>query len=136
MNNCIFCKIVKGEVPSYKVWEDDQFLAFLSIGPHRMGHTLIIPKTHTDYYFDLSEKTLENMAIVQKELAKAIKTAFNPKSGKVGVVVAGLEVPHAHLHLIPMDEMNDLNFGSSLKGVQHAQFKEAQDKLVDSLEAK
>lgn len=133
MNDCLFCKIVKGEIPSYKVWEDDKFLAFLSIGPHRMGHTLIIPKIHTDYYFDLSEQNLKDMVSVQIKLAAAIKKAFKPKSGKVGIIIAGLEVPHAHLHLIPMDEMGDLNFGSSIKGVTEQQFKEAQEKIQQAL---
>lgn len=134
MDSCIFCKIVKGEIPSYKVYEDEKFLAFLSIGPHRIGHTLIIPKTHTDYYFDLAENLLKDMVTVQIKIATAIKTAFNPKSGKVGVIVAGLEVPHAHLHLVPMDEMGDLNFGNALKGVTEEEFNDAEEKIKSALE--
>lgn len=133
MDNCIFCKIIKGEIPSYKVYEDDKFLAFLSINPHRMGHTLIIPKGHTDYYFDLPDETLIGMVEIQKKLAIAIKKAFNPKSGKVGVIVAGLEVPHAHLHLIPMDGTKDLNFGNSMQNVSKEEFLSAQEKIKKSL---
>ncbi|EKD91005.1 MAG: hypothetical protein ACD_30C00052G0023 [uncultured bacterium] len=133
MDNCIFCKIVRDEIPNYKVYEDSNFLAFLSSGPHRMGHTLIIPKEHTEYYFDLPEETLKEMVAVQKKLANAIKKAFNPKSGKVGVIVAGLEVPHAHLHLIPMDEMEDLNFGNSMHNVSKEEFLIAQEKIKNDL---
>lgn len=113
MENCIFCKIVKGEIPSHKVFEDENYLAFLSIRPINPGHTLVIPKAHTDYFFDLEDKELGDLLIKSKPIAKALKKAFNPKTGRIGIMVAGLEVHHAHLHLIPMDSQLDLNFANA-----------------------
>jgi histidine triad (HIT) family protein len=115
MNDCIFCKIVAGEIPSYKIWEDNNWYAFLTINPHTPGHTLVIPKQHIDYFFDMGEELLSEVLVKAHPIAGAIKQAFKPKSGKVGVVVAGLEVPHAHLHLISMDDTNDLDFGNAKK---------------------
>ena len=111
--DCIFCKIIKGELPSFKVAENDKFYAFLSIAPHHVGHTLVIPKTHVDDFFDMDENLLKEILIFSKPLADALNKAFSPKTGRVGVVVAGLEVPHAHLHLIPMDQVSDLYFSSA-----------------------
>lgn len=110
MDSCIFCKIVKGEIPSAKVWEDDEFIAFLSIQPINPGHTLVIPKKHMDYVFDMEEGELGRLMVVCKPVAEALKETFKPKSGKIGVMVAGGEVSHAHVHLIPMDNEGDLTF--------------------------
>lgn len=117
MDDCIFCKIIKGEIPSAQVWENEEFLAFLTITPIKPGHTLIIPKKHTDYIFDLDDDLLGRMFTSCKPIAKAIKQAFEPKTGKVGIMVAGLAVPHAHIHLIPMDEEKDLDFNKAKKDI-------------------
>lgn len=130
--DCIFCKIVKGEIPSYKVSENDKFFAFLSIGPHHEGHTLVIPKIHVDDFFDMDENLLKEILIYSKPIADALKRAFNPKTGRVGVVVAGLEIPHAHLHLIPMDKVSDLYF-SSAKQASPEELKLALDKVKEAL---
>ncbi len=110
MDNCIFCKIITGEIPSFKVWEDDNNLAFLTIRPHTEGHTLVVPKKHTDYIFDLSNDEYSNLMFAAKAIASKLNNTFKPNSGKVGMVVAGLEVPHAHIHLIPMNKELDLEF--------------------------
>lgn len=108
MSNCIFCQIVKGEIPSYKVYEDNSYLAFLTIEPLREGHTLVIPKHHSDYLFDLDSIEITNLMNVCKQVANKLKAAFRPVSGKVGVLVIGDEVPHVHIHLIPFDNAADL----------------------------
>lgn len=104
----IFTRIINGEIPSYRIAENENFYAFLDISPLKKGHTLIVPKLEVDYIFDLDDKTLGDMMIFAKEVAAKIQTAMNPK--RVAVVVLGLEVPHAHIHLIPLDEEGDVNF--------------------------
>lgn len=104
----IFTKIISGEIPCYKVAEDDNYFAFLDINPLKKGHTLVVPKQETDYIFDLDDKLLAGMWLFSKKVAKAIKEAY--PCNRVGVAVLGLEVPHAHIHLVPMDNMNDVNF--------------------------
>jgi histidine triad (HIT) family protein len=104
----IFTRIIRGEIPSYKVAEDEQYFAFLDINPLRTGHTLVVPKTETDYVFDLNDSQLSGLMLFSKKIAKAIKEAF--PCNRVGVAVLGLEVPHAHIHLVPMDKMDDINF--------------------------
>jgi histidine triad (HIT) family protein len=97
----LFSRIVSGEIPCYKVHENEKFLAFLDLNPLRKGHTLVIPKTEVDYIFDLDDLTLAEMIVFAKEVSKKIKTAFPCR--KIGMTVIGLEVPHAHIHLIPID---------------------------------
>ena len=126
MDSCVFCKILRGEIPSFKVTENENFYAFLSIGPHRPGHTLIIPKMHINDLFEMDENLLSQILLFSKNIADALKKAFQPKSGKVGLLVAGLEVPHAHLHLIPMDKLGDLD----LKMAKEA----SQEELTENLE--
>jgi histidine triad (HIT) family protein len=104
----LFSKIVAGEIPCHKVAENDRFLAFLDIQPLRKGHTLVIPKAEVDYIFDLEDDLLGEMMIFSKEVARKIKANFPCK--KVGVTVIGLEVPHAHIHLIPINGLADMNF--------------------------
>lgn len=108
--NCIFCKISSGELPSYKVFEDGKYLAFLSIMPINPGHTLVIPKKHTDYFYDLESADLGDLMIATKPVADVLKRAMNPKTGRVGVMVAGSGVPHVHVHLVPMHSEGDLTF--------------------------
>ena len=104
----IFSKIVAGEIPCYKVAENDEFLAFLDIMPLRKGHVLVIPKTEIDYIFDLDDDLLGRMMIFSKQVSQRIRREFPCK--KVGVTVIGLEVPHAHIHLIPINSVKDMNF--------------------------
>lgn len=114
----IFSKIISGEIPCHKVAENDQFLAFLDIQPLRKGHVLVIPKVEVDYIFDMENDHLSEMMVFAKLVAHKIKAVFPCR--KVGVTVIGLEVPHAHIHLIPINGVSDMNF--------------AQDKLVLSHE--
>lgn len=109
----IFTRIIEGEIPSYKVAENDEFYAFLDINPIRKGHTLVVPKCETDNIFDLDDDTLSGMMVFSKRIAARIKEATGCK--KVAVAVLGLEVPHAHLHLIPINSESDLDFHNKLK---------------------
>ena len=106
----IFSKIIAGEIPSYKVAENDQFYAFLDINPLVKGHTLVVPKREVDYIFDLSDEELAAMQVFAKSVALAIQTAFPCR--KVGQAVIGLEVPHAHIHLIPIQKESDMLFSN------------------------
>lgn len=106
----IFSKIVAGEIPSYKIAENDKFYAFLDINPLQKGHTLVIPKKEIDYIFDIEDNDLAEMIVFAKKVAKAIKEAV--PCVKIGVTVIGLEVRHAHIHLIPMHKEGDLNFAN------------------------
>lgn len=104
----IFSKIVNGEIPCYKVAEDDRYLAFLDIFPLVVGHVLVIPKAETDYLFDLDDQDFGGLMLFSKRIAIAIKKAIPCK--KIGVAVLGLEVPHAHIHLVPLNSESDINF--------------------------
>ena len=106
----IFSKIIKGDIPCYKVAEDDEFFAFLDIAPLQKGHTLVVPKREVDYFFDLSDEEIGRRQIFAKHVAVAIKKAI--PCVKVGQAVLGLEVPHAHVHLVPMQSEKDLNFAN------------------------
>ncbi|MEI6489035.1 MAG: HIT family protein [Bacteroidota bacterium] len=104
----IFSKIVAGEIPCHKIAENNEFLAFLDVFPLVHGHVLVIPKTETDYIFDINDDDLAKMIVFSKIVAKAIKSAVPCK--RIGLAVIGLEVPHAHIHLVPMNSVNDINF--------------------------
>ncbi len=104
----LFSKIVKGEIPCYKIAEEENYLAFLDVFPLAKGHTLVIPKKATDYIFDIEDKEFAGLQLFSKKVAKAIKKAIPCK--KIGVAVIGLEVPHAHIHLIPLNNVSDINF--------------------------
>ena len=106
----IFSKIIKGDIPCYKVAEDDEFFAFLDIAPLQKGHTLVVPKREVDYFFFLCDEEIGRMQIFAKHVAVAIKKAI--PCVKVGQAVLGLEVPHAHVHLVPMQSEKDLNFAN------------------------
>ena len=118
----IFSKIIAGEIPSYKVAENDQFYAFLDINPLVKGHTLVVPKREVDYIYDLSDEELAAMHVFAKHLALAIQKAFPCK--KVGESVIGLEVPHAHIHLIPMQKESDMLFSNPKLKLTDEEFKE------------
>jgi len=104
----IFSKIIAGEIPSYRIHEDEKYYAFLDINPLAEGHTLVIPKVETDYLFDLDDELLAGMMVFAKKVAKAIDKTIDCK--RVGVAVLGLEVPHAHIHLIPINSLYDIEF--------------------------
>lgn len=104
----IFSKIIAGEIPSYKIAENDRFYAFLDINPLAKGHTLVVPKLEIDYLFDLEDSLLADMMVFSKRVAKAIENAIPCK--RIGVAVLGLEVPHAHIHLVPINEESDISF--------------------------
>lgn len=108
--NSIFTKIIKREIPAFIIHEDDLFIAFLDINPIQKGHTLIVPKTEIDYFFDIEDDLLSKMLIFTKKIAKAIKKTIECK--KISMSVIGLEVPHAHIHLIPINKMSDANFSN------------------------
>lgn len=108
----IFSKIIAGEIPCYKIAEDDRFFAFLDINPVNWGHTLVVPKKETDYIFDLPDEELAAMMVFAKKVARAIKDAMPCR--KVGVTVLGLEVPHAHIHLVPLKSEGDMNFSRKI----------------------
>jgi len=133
MNNCIFCKIIKGEVPAAKVWEDENYLAFLTIKPINPGHTLVIPKKHTEYFFDLEDQELADLMVTTKPIAKAIAKAFPPATGKVGVMIAGMGVPHVHVHLVPMNTERDLDFNKA-KGMPFEEIQKNASKIHQYLE--
>jgi len=107
----IFTKIINGTIPAYKVAEDDRFLAFLDISPLQKGHTLVVPKQQTDYIFDLEDTLLADLHLFAKKVALAVEKATG--AARIGVVVIGFEVPHAHIHLIPINTMDDMNFANA-----------------------
>lgn len=104
----IFTKIIRGEIPCYKIAEDKRYFAFLDINPLMAGHTLVVPKSETDYIFDLSDDELSGLILFSKKVAMAIEKSI--PCARIGVAVIGLEVPHVHIHLVPMNTMDDLNF--------------------------
>jgi histidine triad (HIT) family protein len=123
----IFSKIVTGDIPAHKVAETDDFLAFLDISPLTMGHTLVIPKQEIDYLFDIEDDLYQDLMLFTKKVALAIKKAF--PCDRVGVAVIGLEVPHAHVHLIPINQMNDMNFANPKLKLSQEQLAEVANKI-------
>ena len=118
----IFTKIINGEIPCYKVAEDENYFAFLDINPLKAGHTLVVPKKETDYIFDLGDDQLAGIVLFSKKVAAAIKAAY--PCNRIGVAILGLEVPHAHIHLVPMDTMEDVNFKNPKLKFSPEEFKE------------
>lgn len=127
----IFSKIIAGEIPSYKIHENEKFFAFLDIFPLVEGHTLVIPKIEIDNLWDVPDDYLSEMLLFAKPVAKAIEAAF--RCNRCGISVVGIEVPHAHLHLIPINSANDLNFTRSKMKVTPEQLKKAQEKILSKL---
>ena len=127
----IFSKIIAGEIPSYKIAEDEKFFAFLDIFPLVEGHTLVIPKIEVDNMFDLENDYLSALLVFAKPIAKAIEKSF--KCNRCGMAVIGLEVPHAHLHLVPINSADDLNFTRGKIKFTEDQLKEAQRKIIHNL---
>ena len=127
----IFSKIIAGEIPSYKIAENEKFFAFLDIFPLREGHTLVVPKAEVDNLFDLPDEYLKEMLVFARPIAKAIEKSFN--CNRCGIEVIGLEVPHAHMHLIPINTANDLNFNQSKLKFTPDEMKKIQGKIVSNL---
>lgn len=128
----IFTKIVNGEIPSYKVAESEKFYAFLDINPLAEGHTLVIPKKETDYIFDIDDAEYEELFLFAKRVASAIKKSIPCK--RVGVAVLGMEVPHAHIHLVPLQTEGDMDFRKGKLSLSPERFKEIAEKISLSFE--
>jgi histidine triad (HIT) family protein len=127
----IFTRIVNGEIPCYKIAEDNNYLAFLDINPLAKGHTLVIPKKEVDYIFDIDDNLLAGMMIFAKKIAKAIDKSISCK--RVGIVVIGLEVPHAHIHLIPINKISDVNFANPKLSLTKEEFEETAIKIKQAI---
>jgi len=128
----IFTKIIRGDIPCYKVAEDARFFAFLDINPLAEGHTLVVPKNPVDYFFDIENQELGEMVIFAKKVAKAIKANFPCK--KVGMTVVGLEVPHAHIHLIPINGVYDMDFKREKLKLPPERFGEIAESIAKAVE--
>ena len=127
----VFSKIIKGEIPSYKIAEDEKFFAFLDINPLVEGHTLVVPKIEIDKIFDLPDDYLSGMMVFAKPIAKAIEKSF--RCNRCGISVVGLEVPHAHMHLVPINSIDDLNFTRRKVKLTPEEFKKSQEKILANL---
>lgn len=127
----IFQKIIDGAIPCYRIAENDAFLAFLDVNPLAKGHTLVIPKTAVDYIFDMEDDQLAQMHVFAKRVAKGIKKVV--PCVKVGVAVIGLEVPHAHVHLVPLNHVSDLNFGGPRVKLTEEEYRETARRIYDAV---
>lgn len=128
----IFSKIIKGEIPSYKVAENDKFFAFLDINPMAKGHVLVIPKQEVDYLFDLDDDLIAEMTVYSKKVAKAIAKAVPCK--RIGMMVIGLEVPHAHIHLIPINKESDMSLTNPRLKLEKEEFIQIADSISKEFE--
>ena len=126
----IFTKIIEGEIPAYKIAEDENHLAFLDAMPLVKGHTLVIPKKETDFIFDLENEDFKNLWSFAQTVAKKLEKAY--PSQRIAVAVVGLEVPHAHIHLIPINKMDDMNFKNSRLKLSDSEYKEIQNEIINS----
>lgn len=127
----LFSRIINGEIPSYKIAENEKFFAFLDVFPLREGHVLVIPKTEVDNLFDLDDSYLSEMLVFARPIAKAIEKAF--RCNRCGISVIGLEVPHAHVHLVPINSSNDLNFTQPKPKAADKELKAVQQKILAHL---
>lgn len=128
----IFTKIIKKEIPCYKIAEDENYFAFLDISPLAKGHTLVIPKKQIDYIFDLDDQLLANMMVFAKKVAKAIKQKIDCE--RIGIAVVGIEVPHAHIHLIPINKVEDINFLKPKLELSNDEFNEIAEQIASVIE--
>lgn len=126
----IFSKIVNGEIPAYKIAEDENFLAFLDVMPLVKGHALVIPKKEVDLIFDLESEAYKNLWSFAQKVAKKLKKAV--PCVRVGVAVVGLEVPHAHIHLVPLNSVADLNFSNERLKLSHEEYQEIQNAIINA----
>ena len=127
----IFSKIIQSEIPSYKVYEDERFYAFLDIFPLREGHTLLVPKQEIDYLFDLPDDLLGEMNIVAKRIAKGIEQVVECE--RIGMAVIGLEVPHAHIHLVPINGVHDIDFAQPKLELSEEEFKAIAKRISEAI---
>lgn len=127
----IFSRIIAGEIPSYKIAEDEKFYAFLDVNPRVKGHTLVVPKIEVDYIYDISDELLADMIVFSKKVAKAIEKAIPCK--RIGVMVLGLEVPHAHIHLMPIQSERELNLSNPKLKLTEEEFTETANKIKEKL---
>ena len=130
MQDSIFTKIINKELPCYKIAENNNFIAFLDILPLKKGHTLVVPKIQVDYIYDLPDKVLSDLFIFSKKIAKKIESVIDCK--RIGVAVIGLEVPHAHVHLVPINEISDMNFQNQRIELNKEDFQNIRDKIIES----
>lgn len=128
----IFSKIVAGEIPCYKIFENENYLAFLDISPLKKGHTLVIPKKEIDYIFDMQDDELAEFNIFAKKVSRAIEKTI--ECVKIAVVVIGLEVPHAHIHLIPIDKVSDINFANPKMKFINEEFTQIAENIAKNIE--
>jgi histidine triad (HIT) family protein len=129
----VFTRIINGEIPARFVWKDDRCVGFLSINPLRPGHTLVVPRQETDHWLDLDPTLLAHLAAVSQCVGKAVQRAFKP--AKVGLMLAGLEVPHVHFHVVPIWNAHDLDFGNAERNAKPADLDAAASKVRDALRA-
>lgn len=127
----IFSRIIAGEIPSYKIAENDKFFAFLDIFPLVKGHVLVVPKTAVDKFFDIPDDSIGELLLFAKPIARAIEQAF--PCNRCGISVVGLEVPHAHMHLIPINSADDMNFAREKLKLSVAEFEEIKEKIISYL---
>lgn len=127
----IFSRIIAGEIPCYKIAENDRYFAFLDINPLHKGHTLVVPKREIDYVFDLQKDELEGLILFAQEIAIALKKAIECQ--RVGVAIIGLEVPHAHIHLIPIDKEGDMNFANEKIKLSPQEFQQISQSIINQL---
>lgn len=128
----LFTKIVNGEIPCHKIAENDQFFAFLDISPLAMGHTLVIPKAEVDYIFDLEDEVLAGLNVFAKRVAKSIEKTIACK--RIGVAVIGLEVPHTHIHLVPLNAMGDLDFSNPKLSPSQEELAQVAEKIRENFQ--
>ena len=129
----LFTRIIEGELPGTFVWRDEVCVAFLSINPLRRGHTLVVPKQEIDHWIDCPPELSEHLFGVARDIGHALQNAFHPT--RVGLMIAGLEVPHLHIHLVPMDGVNDLDFANAARSVEQADLEDAAAAIRHELEA-
>ncbi len=127
----IFSKIISGDIPSYKIAEDDKFFAFLDINPMTKGHTLVVPKVEIDYIFDIEDDLLTEMVLFAKKVAHGIKQSID--CNRVAMMVLGLEVPHAHIHLVPINNEGDLNLSNPRVKLTEIEFKEIAKLIIENI---
>lgn len=131
MSKTLFSRIIAGEIPSYRIAENDQFFAFLDIFPLVKGHVLVIPKMEVDKFFDMPDKYLSGILLFAKPIAHAIEKAFD--CNRCGISVVGLEVPHAHLHLMPINHVDDLNFSRPKLTLSPEELEEVRERIIEKL---
>ena len=127
MSDSIFTKIIKGEIPCYKIAEDDRFIAFLDVFPIKKGHTLVVPKVQIDYLFDLDDSLLSDLMIFAKKVSQKMQRAISCE--RIGIAVIGLEVPHAHIHLVPLDTVGDIDFSQPKLQLSAKEMNEIADSI-------